>query len=364
MAEGDKTVRSGHASRGGIRRDRTSVIGSVAANAVAPVIELVARLSPDDLTLSARSREVLQPALEARGYTLLDERLPYNDSSPKATLVDGPTRFCLMHIHRDLLPDKGQKPPHDFSHLGFCLWKHGVQFLRIVGEDVEFLPVAFDRWFRTWQDTVGVEARFVGWSRIEALRDADDPVEALPLYLSLDMAAPADGMNTDQDEEGDEPIPPVVPLPDKPDLLRPGVFISYSHADDDKWIGLLRIYVKEPLERIGYEVWDDSDIEPGDMWRQRIDAALARATIVVLLVSQNFENSQFIQENELRAALEAAHGGVKPLHSLLGSYQWAYGPPTDDRPPLDELDDTALRRTLVAIRTGIQKALEGGGAAG
>ena len=87
------------------------------------------------------------------------------------------------------------------------------------------------------------------------------------------------------------------------------VFISYSHSDDvwkRRLIQHLRI-----LEYEGrLSVWDDQQIEAGDEWLLRIEAALGAATVAVLLISADFLASDFIHRVEIRRFLEQrqAHG--------------------------------------------------------
>lgn len=95
------------------------------------------------------------------------------------------------------------------------------------------------------------------------------------------------------------------------------IFVSYSHKDPKEFAELRRFL--EPLEKKGLiHFWDDNKIQPGDNWRQVIDAALADATVAVLLISQDFLNSPFISENELPYLLEKhAAGRLKLLPVFL-----------------------------------------------
>lgn len=89
---------------------------------------------------------------------------------------------------------------------------------------------------------------------------------------------------------------------------KPKIFVSYSHRDP-KALQELERFLK-PLGREGLIVnWTDNQIKPGEDWCAKIDEALDTATVAVLLVSQDFLNSDFIFGTELPRILARADAG-------------------------------------------------------
>jgi CheY-like chemotaxis protein len=95
-----------------------------------------------------------------------------------------------------------------------------------------------------------------------------------------------------------EPTPAPTPAADAPVTL----FYSYAHEDEilrDELQGHLKI-----LERRGLLApWHDRKIVPGQEWAGQIDEYLRNAELVLLLVSKDFIESDYIMGTELKAAM-------------------------------------------------------------
>lgn len=134
---------------------------------------------------------------------------------------------------------------------------------------------------------------------------------------------------------------------------RSGVFVSYAHDDDGKWLESLLARLQPLADRERVPVWTDRDIAPGDDWHLRIQNALDRARIGVMLVSPQFLKSSYITSDELPKMLGAAESeGLKifwvPLvrtetaANPIARFQAAHAP---DK-PLAELGKAAAGKAL------------------
>lgn len=85
--------------------------------------------------------------------------------------------------------------------------------------------------------------------------------------------------------------------------LKVNIFISYAHED---------LLFKKELDKflIGLkksdqiQVWEDEQIKGGTEWNEEIKKQLTKADIIILLISIDFLNSNYIWKTELKTAME------------------------------------------------------------
>lgn len=93
-------------------------------------------------------------------------------------------------------------------------------------------------------------------------------------------------------------------------------FIIYSRHDakfKDELLTHLDAFVRQNLIRR----WVDSDLLPGEEWEKRIEQELEAAQLVLMLVSADALNSDFIQKKEIKIALEKKRRGAALVVPIL-----------------------------------------------
>lgn len=83
------------------------------------------------------------------------------------------------------------------------------------------------------------------------------------------------------------------------------VFVSYSHKDK-KWLKQLQTHLRPLVRSDEIDLWDDTRIQSGSIWREEIQTAINDAKVAVLLVSAAFLASDFIHNDELAPLLKKA----------------------------------------------------------
>ena len=100
------------------------------------------------------------------------------------------------------------------------------------------------------------------------------------------------------------------------------IFISYAHEDEplktemDKYLKVLKRSGK-------IDMWNDRALIAGQEWNKEIMDELAKANIILLLVSVDFNASDFIWDKELAEAMKRHEAGtafVVPI--ILRNCQW------------------------------------------
>lgn len=101
---------------------------------------------------------------------------------------------------------------------------------------------------------------------------------------------------------------------DKP--IAKSIFVSYSHIDLE-YLERLKIHLK-PFEKKGQiDLWADTKIKAGDKWKEKINSALEKSVIAILIISADFLASDFIVDNELPPLLKAAEEKGKVILPLI-----------------------------------------------
>jgi TIR domain len=94
------------------------------------------------------------------------------------------------------------------------------------------------------------------------------------------------------------------------------VFISYSHKDEDAMKELDKFL--GPLERKGdIVIWTDRKILAGQTWKAEIMRELESADLTLLLVSANFLDSNFINDEEIPRAFQRMNDHGKPVIPII-----------------------------------------------
>ncbi len=104
------------------------------------------------------------------------------------------------------------------------------------------------------------------------------------------------------------------------------VVISYSPEDEASMEELKKFL--RPLQRErDFKIWTAKEILPGQNWKNEILQQLESADIILLLVSANFLNSDFIHEEEIPRAFQRMKEHRKPVVPILLNYsRWKETP--------------------------------------
>ncbi len=141
------------------------------------------------------------------------------------------------------------------------------------------------------------------------------------------------------------------------------LFISYSH-EDEEWLVKLKKFLK-PLEKSDrITIWDDKELKAGDDWRDKIEKALASSKAAILLISQEFLDSDFIANKELPHLLDSAKDkGLTILWIAVSSSTVKNSPISKyqavlSEPPLDTLKPAQQKEEFVRIYEKIKEVVE------
>lgn len=108
-------------------------------------------------------------------------------------------------------------------------------------------------------------------------------------------------------------------------VRRPKVFISYSKHDVRQCDALLMRLKRLRADGL-VEAWNDRDIRPGEEWDGEIKKQLEAADVVIFLVSQASEVTDYIQNTEIPIACgRAAKGECSVVPVILEKCEWTKG---------------------------------------
>ncbi len=143
------------------------------------------------------------------------------------------------------------------------------------------------------------------------------------------------------------------------------IFLSYSHEDEAMKVQLDKnLIMLKRSDKI--DVWQDRKIMAGDVWDESIANALASADIILLLISVDFNNSQYIWDKELKVALERhERNETRVIPVILRTCEWSEMPyaklqalPTGAKPISSFSDaDAAYTDTAKGIRAVVDYML-------
>jgi transitional endoplasmic reticulum ATPase len=145
----------------------------------------------------------------------------------------------------------------------------------------------------------------ISQSHFEEVIKTNDPSiseKQLKRYESYRAEKPRHNRNAD-DYESTQSLP-----------KRNSVFISYSHKNKEYLDELKRHF--SPY-RESLNLWYDTKIKTGEVWEKEIEKALNEAEVVVLLLSPDFFDSEFISEYEIPNIKRRQKEGLKVIIIIL-----------------------------------------------
>ena len=141
----------------------------------------------------------------------------------------------------------------------------------------------------------------------------------------------------------------------EPTQQRSVIFFSYSHLDK-QWLREFQQMLAPIVRANLIQTWADTDIQPGGRWEHEIETALRSAKVAVLLVSNNFLASDFINKHELPPLLDAAEKeGLTVLWVFVSACMYKYTPIADFkaahdiRKPLDMFPPPKRKHVMMEI---------------
>lgn len=109
----------------------------------------------------------------------------------------------------------------------------------------------------------------------------------------------------------------------------PRVFIVYSN-EDEKWMVKVKNYLQSLTQSGALEPWSDVCLDIGGNWKEQLKKTLESAHAALLLISPDFLNTDFIQDEEIPTLLKKQEEESIPIvpvpveESNWEQYNWLY----------------------------------------
>ena len=133
----------------------------------------------------------------------------------------------------------------------------------------------------------------------------DEPIQGKPFFVKESTLKMYDQRGRPILNENTGEDVPTEPTMEAYRMKRTEVFICYARKDKS-FLDELKPYLKVLDAQHGIKVWFDEAINTGDKWEKEIREHLSKAKVAVLMVSQHFLASDFINNKELPELLAAA----------------------------------------------------------
>jgi hypothetical protein len=105
--------------------------------------------------------------------------------------------------------------------------------------------------------------------------------------------------------------------------IRPKVFFSYAHKDAGKWLEMVKLKLRVQETAGKLDVWGDWDIRSSEVWDYKIRDAVATADVALVLLSDHFFDSRYIQNDEWPAIKDRfTAGGLRIITVVLSRTRW------------------------------------------
>jgi hypothetical protein len=104
------------------------------------------------------------------------------------------------------------------------------------------------------------------------------------------------------------------------------IYCCYAH-EDDEYLQMLKAHLNPFLRKGSILFWDDTNISPGAVWQDEVDNHLETASMVLLLVSADFMNSDYCYSKEMtRVMQQHEEGTIRVIPIIVRPVAWQEAP--------------------------------------